>query len=135
MRNSNRKSAHWQLMRERFHILNRFPPASRRDERAIGSILSDILGAEQVDESLPNVVTERWTILAGSQLAKHTKPARLSGGVLTVYADHPGWLTEIRRLPKAHLLKKLSAIPDVPDVSDIRYQLDPELRTGKFGSK
>ncbi len=132
MNHSDRARARWQLTRERFHIPDRAPQPSNRKERGIETILSDILQSEPVEESLPQALLDRWPLIAGAQVATHTTPARLSHKILTVYADHPGWLTEVRRLPKTHLLKKIAAIPGVPEVKDIRFQLDPDLRSGRF---
>jgi len=119
----------WRLTRERFCISSPFPPPSRRPERKIGDILSEIRGQETVSDELPELLGARWAIIAGEQIAKHTHPAHLRGAQLYVYADHPGWLTEIRRLPTQNLLKKIAAIPGAPEVKGIRFQLDPEIRT------
>lgn len=132
MNHSDRKKARWQLARERFHLLDRAPQPPRRKERDIETILSDVLQAKPSEEPLPQVLLDRWPLIAGAQVATHTTPARLSHKVLTIYANHPGWLTEVRRLPKAHLLKKISAIPGMKEITDIRFQLDPDLRSGTF---
>jgi len=131
MANKKKEWSKWQLTRQRFHIMDRRPPAPLRDEREIGTILSDILQTERPVETLPEMLTERWSLITGEQIAKHTTPSSLRNGVLTVYADHPGWLAEIRRLPKKHLLKKAMAIPSIPEITDIRFQLDPSIRTWK----
>lgn len=131
MKQNNRNKRHWQLTRERFHIAEYRPPSSVRDERKIGTILSDILQDEPPAQKLPEALTERWGLITGEQIAKHTAPASLRNGLLYVYADHPGWLSEIRRLPKKHLLKKAMSIPGIPEIKDIRFQLDPSIRTWK----
>ncbi len=129
MKQGKRDRREWQLTRERFYIADRRPPAPLRDERGIGTILSDILKTEPLAETLPSALTERWGLITGEQIAKHTVPANLKNGVLYVYADHPGWLTEIRRLPKEHLLKKVMSIPGIPETTDIRFKLDPSIQT------
>jgi hypothetical protein len=129
MANQNKELSRWMLTRQRFHIADYRPPVAPSEERAIGTILSGIMQTEPVEEELPSVLTDRWGLITGGQVAKHTTPAQLRNGVLYVHADHPGWLSEIRRLPKAHLLKKLAAIPEAPEITDIRFLLDPALRT------
>ncbi len=131
MNHLGQKRMRWQLERERFHIADRTPPRPVREERGIGPILSDILKSEPPEKALPDVLKDRWQIVTGEQIAKHTTPVRLANGVLSVYADHPGWLTEIRRLPKVRLLKKLATIPGLPQITDIRFLLDPTIRTWK----
>ena len=119
----------WELARERFHLEEPFPPPERRCEKYIGDILAGILRKDETDTvSLPAKIAERWPVIAGEQLAKHTRPSHLKNGILYVHADHPGWLTELRRLPKAHMLKKISSVPDIPEIKDIRFQLDSVIR-------
>lgn len=131
MKNRKQTQREWQLNRERFHISDRFPSAPLREEKGIKTILSQILETEPPAEELPNVLLERWNIITGEQLAQHCAPANLKNGVLYIHVDHPGWLTEIRRLPKAHLLKKISSIPGLPELRDLRFILDPAIRTWK----
>ncbi len=124
------KKLKWQLTRERLHIISPDPSPSRPQERRIGEILTGILNKEKLKSTnLPDGLNERWPLIAGAQIAAHTHPAFLRNGILYIYADHPGWLTETNRLPKAHLLKKIAAIPTVSNVRDIRFQLDPNIRT------
>lgn len=120
----------WELARERFRLANPFPPPEQRPEKCIGDILAGILRKDESETvSLPDKITERWPVVAGEQLAQHTRPAHLKNGILYINADHPGWLTELRRLPKAHMLKKIASIPDLPEIKDIRFQLDPVIRS------
>jgi predicted nucleic acid-binding Zn ribbon protein len=126
----NHKQLKWELSRERLHIEDRNPPPEQRSERSISDILADILKNNPAnDVMLPGILAERWPVVAGEQLAKHSTPAYLKNGVLYLYTDHPGWLTELRRIPKHHLLKKIASITDGPEVKDIRFQLDPSIRT------
>lgn len=129
MKSKNHKLREWQLTRERFCISSRFPPRSKRPERNIGAILAEIQEEKPDFSPLPELLKSRWAIIAGEQIAKHTYPVTLRGRQLIVYADHPGWLTEIRRLPTQHLLKKISKVPELPEIREIRFQLDPNIRT------
>ncbi len=120
----------WELARERFHLEERFPPPERRPEKRIRDVLASILQKNETEvETLPNKLIERWSIVAGEQLAKHTHPSHLKKGILYIHADHPGWLTELRRMPKGSMLKKISSIPDLPEIKDIRFQLDTAIRS------
>jgi len=121
----------WQLTRERFKIPDRFPPAPLREEKEIKTILSQLLKTEPPEKVLPNALAERWKIITGEQLGQHCAPVSLKNRVLYIHVDHPGWLSEIRRLPKDHLLKKISSIPDLPEITDLRFILDPAIRTWK----
>ncbi len=121
----------WKLTRERFHIKTPYPPLPRRPEKNIRDILSTVLDQQPAAPALPALLTERWPVIAGEQIAQHTRPVQIREQILYVYADHPGWLTEIRRFPKNHILKKLTAVPGLPPVRDIRFALDPSIRSGK----
>jgi len=129
----DKKLTEWNLTRARFHIADRYPPKPLRKEKEIEAILSNIMGEEKqaAASELPEELLSRWSIVTGEQIAKHTQPAYLKSGVLTVYTDHPGWLAEVRRLPQAHLLKKLASIPSLPAIHAIRFQLDPTVKTWK----
>ncbi len=131
MKQTNDKSLKWELQRERFRIEEHFPPPERHPERRISDILAGILQKDETEAVvLPEVITERWPVIAGEQLASHVRPSHLKNGVLYLQADHPGWLAESRRLPKAGLLKKIASIPDIPEIKDIRFELDPAIRPG-----
>jgi predicted nucleic acid-binding Zn ribbon protein len=123
------KAAKWELTRQRFHIMDPYPPSTHRKAREIGDILTDILSEERPEESIPQEIIEHWQLAAGKQIAQHTVPDAIRDGILTINVDHPGWLTEVRRLPKQPILKKLNAVPALPPLRDIRFRLDPSLRT------
>jgi hypothetical protein len=130
MKQTSDQQLKWELARERFRIEDRFPPPERHPEKCINDILAGILKKnEPADEDLPKAITERWPVIAGVQLAQHVRPAHLRNGILYLHADHPGWLAEVRRVPRIHLLKKLGSIPGLPEIKDIRFQLDPSIRT------
>lgn len=119
----------WQLDKERFRIEEYFPPSDQPEGKKIGDILSGIFQKEETASSaVPSALSDRWPLIAGEQLAQHTQPVFLKTGILYVHADHPGWLAELRRMPKTHLLKRISAIPNVPEITDIRFQLDSAIR-------
>lgn len=129
MGSKNNPLTDWQLMRERFHIKDRFPPRTLRKEKKIDTILSGILNEEPVLEGLPELIESHWNIIAGEQISKHTKPSYLKNGILYIDADHPGWLAEIKRLPKNHLLKKISSVSTDTKITDLRFRLDPSVQT------
>ncbi|MFA6174225.1 MAG: DUF721 domain-containing protein [Kiritimatiellales bacterium] len=122
----------WQLDKERFRIEELLPPSDQPDGKKIGDILSGIFQKEAADSSdVPSALSDRWPLIAGEQLAQHTHPAFLKNDILYVHADHPGWLAELRRLPKIHLLKRISAVPNIPEIKDIRFQLDSVTRPSR----
>ena len=134
MKKPNNNQLKWELIRERFHIEDHFPPPERHPEKCIGDILAGILKIEKNEPEvalMPEAITERWALIVGEQLAKHIRPSHIKNEYLYLYADHPGWLAELRRLPKAHLLKKIKSISEFQEIKDIRFQIDPAIRTRK----
>jgi hypothetical protein len=132
MKKPNNNQLKWELARERFQIEDRFPPPERHPEKCIGDILAGILKIEKNEAEaalMPEAITDRWALIVGEQLAKHIRPSHIKNEYLYLYADHPGWLAELRRLPKAHLLKKIKSISGSPEIKDIRFQIDPAIRT------
>ena len=128
MSNKKKDFSHWLLTRQRFQIADRRPPCPPREERDIGTILSDILQTEPPAAKHPEAIEQRWPLIVGEQIARHTTPSGLRHGVLTVDADHPGWLAEVRRLPKERLLKKILSVQGLPNITDLRFRLDPAIR-------
>ena len=121
----------WQLTRERFKIEEKNPPDSFRPERHIKEIIEDLLHRTPGTPKAPDSLAERWPFIAGEQIAQHTRPAFLKKDILYVYADHPGWLAEIKRISKAVFIKKISSVRGLPPIRDIRFQLDPAYQSLK----
>ena len=51
-------------------------------------------------------IDSRWKALVGSAAAKHTRPAALRRGILTVFVDSSGWIQQMT-LQKGKILKQL----------------------------
>lgn len=51
----------------------------------------------------------RWSEIAGADLAAHTEPVRLHGGVLVLRVDSPAWATQVRYLT-AELAVRANAV-------------------------
>lgn len=132
MKEKDKKAAEWMLTRQRFHIDEPSPPQKKRKERTITPILSDILKQEKPQACLPDGIKESWTLSVGSQIADHTDPVSIKNGSLLVNVDHPGWLTEIRRLPTRSILKKINTPPSLPEIREIHFRLDPSVRTKHY---
>lgn len=70
-------------------------PRQVRDE--LRRLIADRGWAQRVEAA--RVHTE-WQEIAGEQLARHTEPVRLHGGVLVVRASSPAWATQVRYLAR-----------------------------------
>jgi hypothetical protein len=129
MKPNEKRLAEWQLDRERFHLAPLYPPRKTGKACHIGEILSNVRPQPKQNQQHQELLHTHWPLVAGAQIAKHTQPVEISGKTLIVYVDHPGWLTQLKRTPKAPLLKKINRTPGLPEIADIRFLLDPEIRT------
>lgn len=72
------------------------------DERLpllFGEVVARVVGRRGWQRRLEEArVHAVWPDIAGPQLAAHTEPVRLHGGVLVVRADSTAWATQLRFL-------------------------------------
>ncbi|MBF0188385.1 MAG: DUF721 domain-containing protein [Magnetococcales bacterium] len=102
-------------------------PARRRkrrqasDPEELGSLIRSLADrALRHPHARASRIWQRWPEVVGEQMAKHTEPYRLIGGVLTVRADSPVWVTELNHL-KGALMEKLKQA-SFQEVTDIRFR-------------
>lgn len=65
-----------------------------------------------------------WPQIAGTQLAAHTEPVRLRGGVLVVRADSSVWATQVRYLA-AELAERANAVLGAGQVTKVTVTSGP----------
>jgi len=65
-----------------------------------------------------------WTEIAGEQLARHTEPVRLHGGVLVVRADSATWATQVRYLG-GQLAERANGVLGAEQVTSVRVVSGP----------
>jgi predicted nucleic acid-binding Zn ribbon protein len=72
------------------------------------------------DAKVIGTVFTRWEEIAGTALAGHVRPLKLSAGVLSVAVDHSAWATQVKLLAPS-LLNRVSEVtgqrPDRLEVS------------------
>jgi predicted nucleic acid-binding Zn ribbon protein len=64
-------------------------------------------------------VHTEWSSIAGEQLALHTEPVRLHGGVLVVRASSSAWATQVRYLSR-ELVARANAVLGEGQVRQVR---------------
>jgi predicted nucleic acid-binding Zn ribbon protein len=69
---------------------------------------------------------EEWPRLVGANVAKHTRPGRLDGGVLVVFVDSSVWLSELQRYSLGMMLARVKKRLGADRVRSITLRLDPE---------
>jgi predicted nucleic acid-binding Zn ribbon protein len=76
----------------------RRPPAADRGPRPLSEGLGEAVARLDTDAATLGTVFSRWEEIAGTDLARHVQPLKLSAGVLWVAADHAAWATQVRAL-------------------------------------
>lgn len=98
-------------------------PSADADRGPAGSELPDPSRPSPLDALLSTVVEQRgwrerlrgarvhgaWEEIAGPELARHSQPVRLHGGVLVLRAASPAWATQVRYLG-AELVERANAV-------------------------
>jgi len=87
----------------------RRPPTPDTGPRPLAEGLGDAVARLDTDAGTLGIVFSRWEEIAGPDLARHVQPLKLSGGVLSVSADHAAWATQVRALGTT-LLERVGAV-------------------------
>ena len=73
--------------------------------RPAGDILKEIFSSIKIAQH-QETIFDVWPDLVGEEMAEHLKIQDIKGKVLTLVADHPGWI-QIARLRKNEILTKI----------------------------
>lgn len=85
--------------------------------RAFDELLKNFMDSLGIPEK--TVITE-WERLAGKEMAAHVRVTDLSGGILRLEADHPGW-SQIVNLQKKELLERINR--EFPDEKTVKIMV------------
>jgi predicted nucleic acid-binding Zn ribbon protein len=66
----------------------------------------------------------RWAEIAGEELAAHTEPVRLHGGVLVIRVDSAAWATQVRYLT-GELAQRANAVLGEGSVTKVTLTTGP----------
>jgi predicted nucleic acid-binding Zn ribbon protein len=85
------------------------PGPDPRDPQLFGAVLERIMKQRGWQKPAAEAtVFGAWEKVVGADIAKHSRPIKLEGGVLTVEAESTAWATQLRLLA-AKLLKSIAA--------------------------
>jgi len=104
------------------------------DPVAFGASISDLLADRGWEGELSQArVTADWPAMVGPEIAAHSEPVSLRGGVLTVEASSTSWATEITLLQRKVLASIALAVgPDVVTKLVVRGPVGPSWRHGRL---
>ena len=105
-----------------------------REPRGLGGLIDSL--AEELGWTSPLAKSElisAWADVVGEETAKHSEPAGIEEGVLTVRCDSTGWATQLR-LMRGELLVHIERRFPQAGVESIRF-LGPDVPSWKRGPR
>ncbi|MGX6605466.1 DUF721 domain-containing protein [Micromonosporaceae bacterium Da 78-11] len=85
------------------------PGPDPRDPQLFGAVLGRLMKARGWEKPKAEAtVFGAWEKVVGAEIANHSRPVKLDGGVLTVEAESTAWATQLRMLA-ATLLRSIAA--------------------------
>ena len=73
--------------------------------RMAGDILKELLASLKISDR-PLTLYEAWPGMVGDETSEHLKIKDIKGNVLSLVADHPGWI-QVAQLRKKEILDKI----------------------------
>lgn len=104
------------------------PPEQRREPRVLGDVLSHLFALRGYAKFRGDrQLQELWREAAGETVARQTRVAGVTNGVLQVGVASSALLSELASFHKWSLLERLQQLqPQIP-ISDIRFKLRGDL--------
>jgi predicted nucleic acid-binding Zn ribbon protein len=97
--------------------------SSKKGITPIGDILKTVFAKIESEKTFTREdIEEQWKAVVGAPAAKHTRPASLRKGVLTVFVDSSGWMQEMT-LQKRKTLKQLKRTFGKDRISGIHFRI------------
>ena len=95
----------------------------RKNLTPIGDIVKTVFARLESERTFSKEdIEEQWKTLMGPMGAKHSRPASLRKGVLTVFVDSSGWIQEMS-LRKRKILKQLKRQFGKDKISGINFRI------------
>lgn len=117
----------WELQREHDRIEDVLPPSPGGDARPLQEGITAALRAilPRGSELLAELARD-WGAMVGADVARHTRPAGLERGCLSVYVDSSTWLYELQRFGQKRMLENVQKRLGADQVKTLRLRLDPD---------
>ena len=95
----------------------------RKGLTPIGDIVKTVFERLESEKTFSREdIEEQWKALMGTLGAKHSRPASLRKGVLTVFVDSSGWMQEMS-MKKRKILKQLKRQFGKDKISGIQFRI------------
>ena len=86
----------------------------------INSVMKDLASPRK---SIKNRVLQLWPEVAGERIGRHTRPAGIKNGRLTINVDGSAWLYELTQRHKKRLLKRFQKRMGNEVLAEIRFRI------------
>ncbi|QTX06054.1 DUF721 domain-containing protein [Agromyces archimandritae] len=110
------------------------PFAPGRDPRALGDALDAL--TTQLGWTAPlarHELLASWPEVAGAEIAKHSEPVGIEGGMMTVRCESTAWATQLRLMRTELVSRVVDRFPD-SGVESMRFQ-GPDAPSWKRGPR
>jgi len=110
------------------------PFGAGRDPRGLGETISSLTA--QLGWNSPMAQSDllaSWIELAGEETAKHSTPAGIDEGILTVHCESTAWATQLRMMRVEIMTQIMKKYPDA-GIAAIRFQ-GPNAPSWKKGPR
>ncbi|MGO4104067.1 DUF721 domain-containing protein [Leifsonia sp. YAF41] len=105
-----------------------------RDPRGLGDTINSLTVQLGWNSSLAqSELLESWAELAGEETAKHSRPAGIDEGILTVHCESTAWATQLRLMRVEIMTHIATRYPDA-GIQSIRFQ-GPNAPSWKKGPR
>ena len=114
-----------QLMRERLQVEVYTPERKPRLVSMRDLVPRVVKKCGLENEFWVDEIQERWDEIAGTQVARNTRPGVYEKGLLTIYVNHSAWLMEMERFGKDLLLQNVQDAFGKDKIRAIEFRIDP----------
>jgi hypothetical protein len=122
-------ASRWAVERERCRVADPVQPPAGGDAVPIGEAVDSVLrGLRMEERDWQSGLIDAWVEVAGRSVAKHARPGKMAGTILTVFVDSSAWLAEIARTHRAALLQALQRRFGADRITGLRLMPDPDGR-------
>jgi len=115
----------WRVERERFRISSPKPSPAEPDLSLRPAIRRLFKIIDSQAGSPFQKLSAKWTLIAGGQIAGHSRPGALTGNILDISVDSSSWLVEIKRFHSGDILRKINEEIGPGTVKELRFKVDP----------
>lgn len=111
----------WELDRVRYQLDQ--PPAPARDIMALKDLLGQVAdGLDQPLQESIRTLKKEWASIVGEPIAMQSEPAFIREGILYIFVQQAGWLSELSRM-RGPLLRKIEGTYSEMNIRKLHFEL------------